>query len=79
MVLVQEDNMERLDGISAKILDNLDNLIKERINSNYTKNYHQENLFEGGLYGGARSVTDVSTGSEENHMSVGIRSGTVGM
>jgi len=41
--------MERLDGISAKILDNLDGLIRERINSNYTKNYHQDNLFEGGL------------------------------
>lgn len=70
--------MEKLDGTGKKIYDNLVKMVNEKINDNYTRNFHQENVFEGGIYGGARSITDVSTGDEESSMRVGIRSGMVG-
>lgn len=70
--------MDKLEGISKKIHDNLARMVNEKINENYTSDFHQKNVFEGGIYGGARSVTDVSTGDEEASMRVGIRSGMVG-
>lgn len=70
--------MDKLSGITKKILDNIEHIVKEKINDNYTRNYHQQNVFEGGLYGGARSITDVSTGEEEGSTRIGIRSGLVG-
>ena len=71
--------MDKLEGITKKILDNIEGLVKEKINDNYTRNFHQQNVFEGGLYGGARSITDVSTGEEEASMRVGVKNGIVGM
>jgi hypothetical protein len=66
-------------GFAKKILDSIEELIDKKMDESSTKTYHQYNTFEGGLYGGARSLTDVSTGSEEAHLSVVIKSGTVGL
>jgi len=70
--------MDNIPTLGKQLADNINSLIEKKINENYTKLYHQQNVFEGGLYGGARSLTDVSTSEEESYGRVGIKSGIVG-
>ena len=69
--------MDKITGYGKSFIDRIEAIASEKVNNSSTFEVHQKLTFEGGLYGGVNSLTDVSTKEEEEYALIGVKLGIV--